>query len=368
MRCLTVHKPAQLAAVPPVPRRRLRAVPASMLSWERRRDWAARSPAACRGADGERERPARNSRVRRQAGPVPRDPEHPFWMEIGDGEDDPELAEEAAQALEALRVSRGEAPADPRTALARCANLRRRIAENRLRATPIVRGVACPRCGEPAKPHLDPEAYAKRSGRPIRGGPARHRSAEGATHGQEQDGEADRGRARIRRAFRAGERHARAIDALAATDAARLMDAEGGPASNARVDRLHERVQRLASRVTRDVRELPCGARTPAARRTGCGASATPPGAGAIRRSASAPARWTRRGMRDEARRERDEARAAGRTVADQRDALERDPTACARRSRQCGTPPGARTPSSRASSASCGTRCGSTSTRGASC
>ncbi len=86
-------------------------------------------------------------------------------------------AEEAAQALEALRVSRGEAPADPRTALARCANLRRRIAENRLRATPIVRGVACPRCGEPAKPHLDPKAYAKRSGRtdPRRAGGGRLR-------------------------------------------------------------------------------------------------------------------------------------------------------------------------------------------------
>ena len=60
---------------------------------------------------------------------------------------------------------------------------------------------------------------------------------------------------RLRSAFRAGERHARAIDKLAADDAGALAS-EGGAASNARVDRLHERVERLATRVTRDVRDL----------------------------------------------------------------------------------------------------------------
>ena len=61
---------------------------------------------------------------------------------------------------------------------------------------------------------------------------------------------------RIRSAFRAGERHARALGALAAdADGARLR-AEGGAASNARVDRLHERVERGATRVNRELREL----------------------------------------------------------------------------------------------------------------
>ena len=173
VRCLTVHKPAQLAAVPDVPEVagyvQCVFVPTSMLSWERRRGLGGTGPGRLPGSDGERERTARNSRAARPAGPVPREPGHPFWVRFGDEDGDGDEAEEAAaEAIEAARVRAGEEPGSPAVVWHRYMALRDRAEENRRRATPIVRGVACPRCGEICTPHLDPEAYAKRTGDLLR--------------------------------------------------------------------------------------------------------------------------------------------------------------------------------------------------------
>ena len=172
VRCLTVHKPAQLAAVPDVPEDggyvQCVFVPTSMLSWERRRGLGGTEPGRLPGSDGERERTARNSRVRRQAGPVPREPGHPFWVRFGDDDADPEAGEAAAEAIEAARVRAGEEPSAPAAVWHRYRALRDRVDENRRKATPIVRGVACPRCGETCTPHLDPDAYARRTGELVR--------------------------------------------------------------------------------------------------------------------------------------------------------------------------------------------------------